>query len=142
MHLRAGAEIDLEGRRPAGPLGPGRQPGAAELATEDEYGTIAERYPSLFNVESLGSDYDRAWVARVEGHTKVVGPSAHGLETYDVRRFGIDARPTSSSEQSAVLARKIDEYWALHRDQRETPDEPGGPSDDEVERLRSLGYLD
>ena len=122
-------------------MGRGERPSASALGVTDDHGLIAERYPSGYNVETLGPEYERAWVAAFEGSSKVVGPSEHGFEVLDVERFSRE-RPAPGSDATRALAGRVDGYWSRHRDRRE--DTPGaeGPSPEELERLRALGYAE
>jgi len=113
-------------------LAAGGPPALARLFEPDEHGIVAERYPSGF-----ASGPQRAWVSRIEGERKGVGPSAHGFQLFDLGAgFGRDA-PLGVAAASG-LRERIDLYWESHRDRRQ---EQVALSDEERARLRSLGYV-
>ena len=119
----------------------GGRPGVDEIVRPDDFGVVAERYPSWYSVDILGEDYSRAWVSMIEQDAKVVGPTSFGLRTFNVgpRSFA-DKEVLPGSQAARDLAARIDEYWERHRDRREgsvnTP-----MSDAERRRLRTLGYI-
>jgi hypothetical protein len=121
----------------------GRGPDLEVLLQRDEFGTIAERYPSGSNAGFFrDGSYLRTWVALTDERFKVVGPSTEGTEVYDLVASGFrDAPPLPDTTVASDLREAIDRYWATYSDlQRREPEEEG-PSPEELERLRSLGYI-
>jgi hypothetical protein len=118
----------------------GERPGASVLTHVDEYGVIAERYPSGSNGKTVGPEYARPWVALIEGRFKGVGPSTHNFQYFDIGESGFSADiPAPQGLFSDTLRARIDRYWARHRDSRGESD---ADREKNLERLRSLGYID
>jgi arylsulfatase A-like enzyme len=119
----------------------GGEPAGLELLVGgDEYGNVAERYPSGYN-KSLGKGYDRPWISMFEGRYKGVGPSWEGFELYDIeaRGFSADAR-MSDLQAEQRLSERIDVYWVENEDRRE--EQIDSLTKEQRDRLRSLGYID
>ena len=122
--------------------GLGEKPGLEELVRPDEFGIIAERYPSAYNAATLGGEYGRTWVSVFQGRHKAVGPSRNGLELYDIEADGFDREvPVSDPLAEASLGARIDDYWIRHRDTRGGAHAFELPTGEELERLKSLGYV-
>ncbi|MFH1143011.1 MAG: sulfatase [Candidatus Eisenbacteria bacterium] len=114
---------------------------AEVLRTGDEFGTLAERYPSGNNAAFLGDAYLRHWVAWTGDRYKVIGPQEEGLQVYDIAASGFRDGPalddsTAAPELRAALAF----YWRTYRD-LEDAEAGEEPREEELERLRSLGYI-
>lgn len=113
-------------------LAQGAEPDFATLFEPDEYGVIAERYPS-----GMDGGPRRPSVSLIEGNRKALGPSAYGFELFDLGSdFSRDV--ALDGADAAELRQRIDVYWERHRDRRED-DTP--LSDEQRMRLRSLGYV-
>jgi hypothetical protein len=118
----------------------GDKPGVESLMLDDEYALISERYASKTNARDLGSEYDRHWVSLFEGGYKAVGPSGYPFQLYDMQTSGFDREmAVSNSPVEEVLKAKIDRYWETESDKR--IDKTRKMSDEEIKRLRSLGYI-
>ena len=107
----------------------GESPSVETLLTSSPQRLISERYPSGYNVRSLGDDYGRAWVSMIEGGVQAIGPSSYGFELIQLERSGV--------VEAEELREKLDRYWEEHRDRREGADRPMLSE----EELRSLGYV-
>lgn len=107
-----------------------------------KYHHVAERYPSGYNT-SLGRGYDRPWVCMFDGRYKGLGPSEEGFDLYDIEvlGFGTDAE-TSNPAIGDLMKTRIDDYWMEHEDRREETQRLESLSEEELKRLRSLGYVD
>lgn len=104
-----------------------------DLLDTDGVGVISERYPSK-------NGYRRSWIALVEERAKIVGPSSEGRQLYRIPASSFSTEePDSDPVLENRLAAVIDAYWDEYRDRRFLDDEP--VTDDELERLRSLGYV-
>gem|GEM_PF-4684394 len=120
----------------------GDSPDPGILAETDAFGILSERYPLAFDVDMLGTEYGRPWVSVIEGVFKGVGPSDFGFSVYRVDDTGFeDQDQILESSEVQNLRKKIDDYWENFRDRREKILTSRVPSDDEIKRLRSLGYL-
>jgi hypothetical protein len=113
-------------------LADGGSPDLAALLEPDEFGIVAERYPSGF-----GGGSRRAWVSRIEGERKGIGPSAGGFQLFDLGRDFSRDEPIETAA-GAELRERIDTHWESHRDRRQ---EQAAITDEERSRLRSLGYV-
>jgi hypothetical protein len=103
------------------------------LTRLDAPGLLSERYPHRL----AGPEWERPFVALIEGDLKGVGPSDQGFALFDVSDIA-RARPARDGGAAAErLRRRIDRYWAAERDERGA----GGLSREEQERLRALGYI-
>lgn len=123
-------------------LSSGSQVGVEDLTGHDEYGVIAERYPSGSDTRTYGSHYGRPWVALFDDESKGVGPSPQGCELFDVQSAGFDSELRQAEGSGAdALCVRIDEYWQSNRDRREEKMEFDMPTGEELRRLRSLGYV-
>jgi hypothetical protein len=110
------------------------------LVQTDDDGLISERYPSYSNLRVFGREHYRPWVSMIKGKYKAVGPSDYGFEFYDVETSGFDrevAALNPSLEKS--LRARLDEYWIESRDTREEISQ--SPSEEEIEALRAIGYV-
>ncbi len=118
----------------------GAGPGAEVLLRSGEHGLVSERYPSSYNAGELGGEYDRPWVAMIEGRYKGVGPSGFRFELRDVEAEGFSREVAVDDPAAArTLAARIDAYWV---DLHDTRGRSGGaPTDEELETLRALGYV-
>jgi hypothetical protein len=117
--------------------------GQADLDTLvelDDFGVIAERYPHSESVEMFGKAYYRFWVSMFEDGLKAVGPSESGRQLFDIHTGGFDIETEISGSESPLLDR-IDAYWEEHRDRRVQRPADKTLSDEEIKRLRALGYL-
>ncbi|MCK4511859.1 sulfatase, partial [bacterium] len=118
----------------------GEAPDVSVFARLDEHGMISERYVSGRNVEALGKAYDRSWVSVIEGNRKAVGPFEHGVEIYDIETAGFEREvPVSDTLAARRLGATVDAYWEENRDTRDDAFE--SLTDDEIEQLRALGYI-
>ncbi len=110
----------------------GVEPDLRALFEPDEYGVIAERYPS-----GMEGGPRRPAVSRIEGGLKGVGPSEYGFELFDLD-LGFSRDVALEGRGAAELRERIDAYWSRHRDRRE---DEAPLSDEQRMRLRSLGYV-
>ncbi len=111
---------------------------------QDALGNVSERYPSTYNIHTLGKEYGRAWVSRFDGRYKAIGPSTSGFELLDVgddTAFG-QPRRASGADVETTLQEWIDDYWETYQDRREETTEFEQPTEKELRMLRSLGYID
>jgi hypothetical protein len=123
-------------------LARGEQPGIDRIAHPDAFGVVAERYPSRVNADRLGDAYFRPWVTMFAGSLKVTGPADQGMAMADIEVRGFDfAQPVFDPEAGKELAQKVSEYWRKHRDAREAEGEEPSMSEEELRRLRALGYI-
>ncbi len=116
--------------------------GVDSLVYRDAFDTITERYPTRRELSPGNPDYGRSWVAVFGERYKALGPSAFGSKIYDM--LAADFRDTPAAADTSLapqLRRFIDRYWEQHRDGRFLTDEDGQLSDRDLERLRSLGYI-
>jgi hypothetical protein len=121
----------------------GSVPEPESLGRNDEFTTIAERYPtSRENAPGNPlSHFPR--VACVQDSFKVVGPSICGTNVYNIEESGFrDGDPLNELAAATRLQEFIDTYWDTHRDMRGEKGTPRRPSKEELDRLRSLGYID
>jgi len=123
-------------------LGSGASPAFDLLTEPDEFGTLAERYPSKGTIRVADPRYRRPWVAEFAGRYKAVGPSSSGMEIIDIEASGFrDAPALHDSALAQPLRDRIDHYWEVYQDRRSRGGPETRPSEEELERLRSLGYI-
>ncbi|MCK4414708.1 MAG: sulfatase [Candidatus Eisenbacteria sp.] len=123
-------------------LGSGAPPALDLLTTRDEFGTLAERYPSRGAITFVDPRYQRPWVAEFSGPYKAVGPSSSDMRVFDIEASGFrDAPAVEDSALARPLRETIDRYWETHQDRRTGREQEQGPTEEELERLRSLGYI-
>jgi hypothetical protein len=121
-------------------IGAGQTPDLNRLLDTDDLGILAERYPSGHNRRVLGADYARPWVALIEGELKGVGPSPAEWALFDVSAFAAErVLPVADGARGEELKAKIDSFWERYQDRRALDD--GALSEEELRRLRSLGYV-
>jgi hypothetical protein len=110
------------------------------LVRTDDFGVVAERYPYFATVQLFGKEDDRFWVSMFEEELKAVGPSQSGFQLFDVGVAGFDQEVEVFDNESPLFDR-VDEYWEKYRDRRiELPDKRT-LSEEEIKRLRALGYI-
>lgn len=123
-------------------VGRGEQPSIDLLEQPDQFGVISERYASSYNIEHLGPEYNRNWISLFEGTYKAVGPSVNGFELFDINSSGFDheeiAFDTTAGDH---LRQRIDDYWESTFDRREKDIKFEPASQEELKRLRALGYI-
>ncbi len=118
------------------------RPREETLVDPGPYGAISERYPSGYNRHTLGPEYGRAWVSLIEGRHKGVGPSEEGFRLYDIEAGGFARElPASGAAAGEDLKARIDAYWSRTRDPRDRLEDQETLSEEEIQRLRSLGYV-
>jgi arylsulfatase A-like enzyme len=118
------------------------RPREETLTDPGRHGAISERYPSGYNRRTLGPEYGRAWVSLIEGGHKGVGPSEEGFHLYDIEARGFTRElPASDAAAGEDLKARIDDYWSRKRDLRDRVDDLETLSEEEIRRLRSLGYV-
>lgn len=121
-------------------IGAGAAPDLNRLLHTDELGILSERYPSGHNRRVLGPDYARPWVSLIEGDLKGVGPSSVEWTLFDLSASGFERElQVSDGPAGEELRARIDSFWERHRDRRALLE--GALSEDELRRLRSLGYV-
>lgn len=120
--------------------GSGRGADRDELVRSDDLGVLSERARSRYNRDRLGRDYDRAWIAAIDGDLKAVGPSEFGLELFDLARSGFDREVRLTDPPAHErLHERIDRYWSTFRDRQRAHSLPAIPP--EVDhRLSTIGY--
>ncbi|MEJ2721733.1 MAG: sulfatase [bacterium] len=128
-------------------LASGDTPDLTAFAEPDSFGVLAERYPSGHAIQiSLGTGYDRPWVALFEDGLKAIGPSQYGSELFDVEVNGFHNETPLTGEAAVdttaagALFGRIDTYWDRFRDRREAS-EFAETSEEMRKNLRSLGYI-
>ncbi|HET6277335.1 MAG TPA: sulfatase, partial [Candidatus Polarisedimenticolia bacterium] len=121
-------------------IGAGAAPDLNRLLETDEFGILSERYPSGHNRRVLGPDYARPWVSVIEGELKGVGPSSAEWTLLDVSASGFGREvPVTDGSRGEELRARIDSFWERYQDRRAQSD--GALSEEELRRLRSLGYV-
>jgi len=123
--------------------GMGDKPSVNILNKHDEFGVIAERYPSGFFARWLGVGYNRPWVAVFDDGYKVVGPAEFGFQAYKLEgKSSFKARPISSETLNVKkIQERITTYWRANRDNRKTGKDVEPPAGKELRALKSLGYV-
>jgi arylsulfatase A-like enzyme len=120
----------------------GERPTVTALTLARSDVVISERYPSGSDLRTLGEGYGRPWVSLIEGGYKAVGPSPHELQLFDVETRGFWKEvPVSSSAIAVAFRERIDHHWRETRDRREPAPGSKPLSEEELDRLRSLGYV-
>ncbi len=109
----------------------------------DDFGILSERYPSRYQISMWGQMYNRAWVSLIEGPYKAMGPSENGFQLFRFEDEDFDVEtPTTIDSLGLLLQERMDAYWNRYGDRREEKEDFGAPSEEELKRLRSLGYVD
>ena len=94
----------------------------------------------LFPLKALEQDQLAGLRADLATLPKGLGPSAHGWEVLDLEASRYrDGGPAPATAETEVLRRSVDSYWDAHRDRRQ--DLRGELEEEELERLRALGYI-
>jgi arylsulfatase A-like enzyme len=120
----------------------GRDTRPEMMSNNDEHGIITERYPSAHNIKNMGQEYNRSWISVFEGQYKAVGPSVNGFELFDIESSGFDREEVVFDATSgAHLKLRIDTYWETKFDRREKDIQFEPASEEELKRLRALGYI-
>jgi arylsulfatase A-like enzyme len=117
----------------------------AAFSREDSARTVvSERYGSLHNAQRAGPEYALPWISMIHDGTKIVGPPDERFEVLDVRTEGFAREiPMPLPANADSLRESLGEYWDRHRDRREEEGEDFHPSsDEEMEKLRALGYVE
>jgi len=114
-------------------LARGEEPDPSPLYDPDEFGVIAERYPS-----GHAAGPRRAWISLIDGDRKATGPSTDKFHLLDLRGRGFDRPVPLDGDPGRDLRERIDSYWERHRDRR---NDDAALTEEERARLRSLGYV-
>jgi arylsulfatase A-like enzyme len=121
----------------------GKIPEPEVLSQMDEFATIAERYPSPRENAPNNPLSHCPRVAYIEGSFKVVGPSICTTSVYNIEQSDFqDSDPLTEAAAATPLLEFVDTYWDAYRDKRGEKSTSRRPSKEELEKLRSLGYID
>jgi len=121
--------------------GQGERVSLRTLVPPTEQGVFSERYPSAQHTRSRGAGYDQPWVSLIDADYKGIGPSGTGFRLLDVSKPNFDLEPAIENPRIADEIRsQIDTYWDTTQDKR-TVQHAESMSNEEVEALRALGYI-